>query len=131
MANGQLQQGTLAGNFTRDPELRFTQGGEPVCGFGLAVNDKRSKREDAVDFFDIAAWRELGETVANYKKKGDPILVEGNAEGGNNGSSGSSAGTSRSGGRAGQDADIKEEDWEDIPFAEGHNAKVRIARDIL
>jgi single-strand DNA-binding protein len=30
-----------------------------------------------VDFFDISAWRELGETIANYKKKGDPILVEG------------------------------------------------------
>jgi single-strand DNA-binding protein len=30
-----------------------------------------------VDFFDISAWRELGETVANYKKKGDPILLEG------------------------------------------------------
>jgi len=30
-----------------------------------------------VDFFDITAWRELGETIANYKKKGDPILVEG------------------------------------------------------
>jgi len=30
-----------------------------------------------VDFFDVSAWRELGETIANYKKKGDPILVEG------------------------------------------------------
>ncbi len=30
-----------------------------------------------MDFFDISAWRELGETIANYKKKGDPILVEG------------------------------------------------------
>ncbi len=67
----------VAGNLTRDPELRFTKGGVPVCGFGLAVNDKRSKREDAVDFFDITAWRELGEVVANYKRKGDPILVEG------------------------------------------------------
>jgi single-strand DNA-binding protein len=36
----------------------------------------RSKSEE-VDFFDISAWRELGETIANYKKKGDPILVEG------------------------------------------------------
>jgi single-strand DNA-binding protein len=36
----------------------------------------RSKSEE-VDFFDITAWRELGETIANYKKKGDPILVEG------------------------------------------------------
>lgn len=151
----------LAGNLTRDPELRFTGDGVPVASFGLAVNRVRSKSDD-VDFFDITAWRELGETVTNYKKKGDPILVEGrlqyrtweakdgskrskvdvvadniqflgkgNAEGGNNGSSGSSAGTSRSGGRAGQEADSNEEDWEDIPFAEGHNAKARIVRDIL
>jgi single stranded DNA-binding protein len=30
-----------------------------------------------VDFFNVSCWRELGETVANHKKKGDPILVEG------------------------------------------------------
>ena len=66
----------LAGNLTRDPDLRFTKEGVPVAGFGLAVNRVRSK-SDEVDFFDVSAWRELGETVANYKKKGDPILLEG------------------------------------------------------
>ncbi len=66
----------LAGNLTRDPELRFTNDGVPVCSFGLAVNRVRSRNEE-VDFFDISAWRELGETIANYKKKGDPILLEG------------------------------------------------------
>ena len=66
----------LAGNLTRDPDLRFTNDGIPVCNLGLAVNRVRSKSEE-VDFFDVTAWRELGETVANYKKKGDPVLVEG------------------------------------------------------
>jgi single-strand DNA-binding protein len=66
----------LAGNLTRDPELRFTQEGVPVTGFGIAVNRIKSKSE-AVDFFNVSAWRELGERVANYKKKGDPVLVEG------------------------------------------------------
>ncbi len=47
-----------------------------MCGFGLAVNRVFSKN-DEVDFFNVSAWRELGETIANYKKKGDPILVEG------------------------------------------------------
>jgi single-strand DNA-binding protein len=68
----------LAGNLTKDPELRFVEvegEGVPVCSFGLAVNRVRSRSEE-VDFFDISAWRELGETIANYKKKGDPILVE-------------------------------------------------------
>ena len=66
----------LAGNLVRDPELRFTSNGIPVCSFSMAVNRVRSKSE-AVDFFNVSAWRELGETIANYKKKGDPILVEG------------------------------------------------------
>ena len=66
----------LAGNLTRDPELRFTNNGIPVCNFGIAVNRVRSQNDD-VDFFDVSVWRELGETVANYKQKGDPILLEG------------------------------------------------------
>jgi len=66
----------LAGNLTRDPELRFTQNSVPVCSFSIAVNRVRSKSE-AVDFFNVSAWRELGKTVATHKKKGDPILVEG------------------------------------------------------
>src|SRR3954468_17928190 len=66
----------LAGNLTRDPELRITRDGVPVSSFSIAVNRVKSKSE-AVDFFNVSAWRELGETVANYKKQGDPILVEG------------------------------------------------------
>src|SRR5829696_5985726 len=66
----------LAGNLTRDPELRFTQEGVPVANFSIALNRVRSKSE-AVDFFNVSCWRELGERVVNYKKKGDPIVVEG------------------------------------------------------
>ena len=126
-----------AGNLTRDPELRFTQDGVPVCEFGLAVNRVRSKDKDAVDFFDVTAWRELGETIANYKKKGDPVLVEGRltyssweaqdgskrskvtitAEnvqflgGASNGEGDPAAGQ---GGR--EKVEAGEEQWEDIPF---------------
>ena len=150
----------LAGNLTRDPELRFTKEGVPVAGFGLAVNRVRSK-SDEVDFFDVSAWRELGETVANYKKKGDPILLEGRLQyrtweakdgsrrskvdvvadniqflGKGNGADGKgsadgSAGSSRSGGRAGQGQETDEESYEDIPFAEGYDPGARIVRDIL
>jgi single-strand DNA-binding protein len=70
----------LGGNLTRDPELRFTQNGVPVCSFSIAVNRVRSKKSEAVDFFKVSAWRELGEAVANYKKKGDPVLVEGHLQ---------------------------------------------------
>ena len=71
-----LNRVILAGNLTKDPELRFTNEGVPVCSFGLAVNRVRSK-QGGVDYFEINAWRELGEAVANYKKKGDGVIVEG------------------------------------------------------
>jgi single-strand DNA-binding protein len=61
----------LGGNLTRDPEVRFTNDGIPVCSFGLAVNRVRSRNEE-VDFFDVSAWRELGQTIANYKKRAIP-----------------------------------------------------------
>jgi single-strand DNA-binding protein len=67
----------LAGNLTRDPGIRFTKEGVPVCSFGLAVNRVKSKDKEAADFFEVSAWRELGENVANHKRKGDPVLVEG------------------------------------------------------
>lgn len=70
---------SLMGNLTRDPELRYTNNGTPVANFGLAVNRIRSKNE-AVDFFDVAAWRETGESVVSYKKKGDPVFIEGRLE---------------------------------------------------
>jgi single-strand DNA-binding protein len=136
----------LAGNLTRDPELRFTNDGIPVCSFGLAVNRVRSRSEE-VDFFDISAWRELGETIANYKKKGDPILLEGRlqyrtweaqdgskrskvdvvadniqflsgrADSDDDASSGGGP-SRRGGGRGGrrEEVEINEEDFEDIPF---------------
>jgi single-strand DNA-binding protein len=134
----------LAGNLTRDPELRFTQSGIPVCGFGLAVNRVFSKNEE-VDFFNISAWRELGERVANYTKKGDPVLVEGKLQyrtwetqdgtkrsavdvvadnvqflsrAGDRGEAdappGAGGGQSRRGQR--DDVDLNEEDFDDIPF---------------
>ena len=137
----------LAGNLTRDPELRFTQSGIPVCDFGIAVNRRRREGEDEAHFFDISAWRDLGETIANYKKKGDPILVEGRlqyrtweAQDGSkrskvdvvadnvqflsgrsdaDGNGAPSGGGGRGGRRGGQreDVDINESDFEDIPFA--------------
>lgn len=136
----------IAGNLTRDPELRFTNDGIPVCGFGMAVNRVRSRNEE-VDFFDVSAWRELGETIANYKKKGDPILVEGRLQyrtweaqdggkrnkvdvvadnvqflgraPGEDGGGGGGGGQGRRGGGQGgrqQDVEINEEDFDDIPF---------------
>lgn len=75
-----VNSGTLCGNITRDPEMRYARVNDdmvPVTTFGLAVNRVRSDDPDAVDFFDVVCWRGLAEVVANNKLKGDGVLVEG------------------------------------------------------
>ena len=75
---------TISGNLTREPELRFTQGGTALCKFGLAWNPPR-KNEDGqwVDqdphFFDVTCWGELAEHVAQLSK-GTRVNVVGNLE---------------------------------------------------
>lgn len=71
----------IAGNLTRDPELRSTSTGSSVCAFSVAVNrtyrsQDGSTKED-VSYIDCSAWTKLGETIAQYAKKGDGILVSG------------------------------------------------------
>jgi single stranded DNA-binding protein len=50
--------------------------GSAVTNFTIAVN-RRTTREDAVDYIDIVAWDKLAETSNAYLKKGMPVLVEG------------------------------------------------------
>ncbi|GIS99371.1 MAG: hypothetical protein CM1200mP26_10840 [Acidimicrobiales bacterium] len=47
---------TVVGNVTRDPELRFTPGGAPVCNFGVAWNMKSKNGEENVSFFDVTCF---------------------------------------------------------------------------
>jgi single-strand DNA-binding protein len=73
---------TLTGNVTRDPELRFTPNGAAVAKFGLAVNRRWQNKstqewEEEVSFFDIVAWTDLGEHVAESVSKGDRVVVDG------------------------------------------------------
>ena len=74
----------IAGNLTRDPELRTTPGGANVCSFSIAVNrnyrDASGNNQESVSFIDCSAWGKLGETISQYKKKGDGILVSGRLE---------------------------------------------------
>jgi len=71
----------LIGNLTRDPELRVTPKGTPICQFGLAVNrqfkDESGATRDETTFVDIEAWGKQGELVAKYLTKGSPAFVEG------------------------------------------------------
>ena len=68
---------TVVGNVTRDPELRFTQGGMAVVNFGVAWNKKRPDGEDDVSFFDVTCFRQLAENVAESLTKGARVVVYG------------------------------------------------------
>ena len=72
----------LIGNLTRDPELTETAGGIKICRFAIAVNRtySASDGERKTDFFNIVAWRGLGETVARFAKKGNKVAVSGSIE---------------------------------------------------
>ena len=68
----------LVGRLTRDPELRATPDGISVVRFTLAVDrGMRAGEERQTDFFDIVAFRQLADNVANYVTKGRLVLVEG------------------------------------------------------
>lgn len=71
----------LIGNLTRDPEIRTTSNGYSVCSFGLAVNRRRKvEGQPDVDFFNVSAWRQLGENCARFLHKGSKACVVGRVQ---------------------------------------------------
>jgi len=76
-----LNKVLLMGNLTRDPELRVTPKGTPICQFALAINrqfkmESGESREEVI-YVDVEAWGKQGETIAKYCTKGRPLYVEG------------------------------------------------------
>ncbi|MCA9333005.1 single-stranded DNA-binding protein [Candidatus Saccharibacteria bacterium] len=76
-----LNQVTIMGNLTRDPELRQTPNGQSVCSFSLALNrsykDSSGEWQEATDYIDVVAWATLAERVTQYLAKGRRCLVQG------------------------------------------------------
>jgi len=68
---------TIVGNVTRDPELRFTPSGLPVCGFGVAWNQRNRDGEDTAHFFEVTCWQSLAENVSESITKGTRVIVYG------------------------------------------------------
>lgn len=70
---------TIIGNVTRDPELRSTPNGVNVCSFTVAVNRRRTQdgQQPEADFFNVSAWRQLGENCAKFLRKGSKVCVIG------------------------------------------------------
>jgi single-strand DNA-binding protein len=71
----------LVGNLTRDPELRHTPGGTPVCNLGIAVNSRRRDESgqwvDKPNFFRISVFGNQAESCAQYLSKGRPVAIDG------------------------------------------------------
>jgi len=79
-----LNQVTLMGNLTRDPELRNTPNGQNVTNFSLALNrsykDAGGEWQEATDYVDIVCWGPLAERVSQYLSKGRRCLVQGRVQ---------------------------------------------------
>lgn len=71
----------LAGNLTRDPELRYLPKGTAVAEFGLAINrtwkNEAGETKDETTFVDVVAFARTAEVIGQYMKKGRPILIDG------------------------------------------------------
>lgn len=75
-----LNQITIMGRLTRDPELRYTQANTPVASFTLAVDRDYSGRDGKpkeTDFIDCVAWKSTAEFVNKYFPKGSMAVVNG------------------------------------------------------
>ena len=76
-----INKAIISGNLTRDAELRTTASGNPVCSFGVAVNDRRRNQngewEDYANFVDCHLFGRRAEAVAQYLTKGTKVAIEG------------------------------------------------------
>ncbi|MEN9215720.1 MAG: single-stranded DNA-binding protein [Gloeomargarita sp. HHBFW_bins_162] len=67
---------SLVGRAGRDPEMKYFESGSVKCSLTLAVN-RRSKRTDEPDWFDLEIWGKTAEVAGNYVRKGSLIGVKG------------------------------------------------------
>lgn len=74
---------TITGGLTRDPELRFTPGGQAVTTFSVAVSrryQQNNEWKEVTSYFDVKAWGQLGENAAASLTKGARVIVTGRLE---------------------------------------------------
>lgn len=71
-----INKAILMGRLTRDPELRHTGSGTPVCSFSIAINNGSGDNQ-TTDFINCVAWNKTAEFVNKYFSKGRMIVVIG------------------------------------------------------
>lgn len=71
----------IVGNLGKDPELRYTPQGDPVCSFSLATNEKRKDKsgeyQDQTTWFRVTLWGKKAEAANQYLVRGRPVYIEG------------------------------------------------------
>jgi len=73
-----LNRVVLAGNLARDPDLRFLPSGTPKCTLTMAVSRPPDKQgERMTDFLTVIAWRKQAQTLGEYARKGEALIIEG------------------------------------------------------
>jgi single-strand DNA-binding protein len=77
MVTTMLNQITIMGRLTREPELRRTGSGVAVASFTIACDRDFGKDDKETDFIECVAWRQTGEFVSKYFKKGSMAVVSG------------------------------------------------------
>ena len=74
----------VVGNLTRDPELRHTPSGTPVCSLRIAVNTRRKDASgqwaDKANYFSVSVFGQQAENCAQYLAKGRPVAIDGRLE---------------------------------------------------
>lgn len=81
MASRSLNKVIILGNLTRDPELKYTPNGAPVCTFGVATNRSWTTNDGQIkeetQYHRIVAWHKVAELCAKLLTKGRKVYVEG------------------------------------------------------
>lgn len=81
MASNGLNKASLIGNLTKDPEIRFTQGGQAVANFVVATNEswtgKDGNTTEKTEFHNVSCWGGLAKACGDFLKKGSRVYAEG------------------------------------------------------
>lgn len=71
----------IGGNLVRDPDLKYTSGGTPVCEISIAVNhyfkDDKGQKQEQATFVPVTLWGKQATNTAEFMKKGRTVLIEG------------------------------------------------------